>query len=172
MSTRHRYRAALIASAALILLNCSEPPQRVVAPEFAPSKILGGHNPVGLLSCSVLPADSVTQVIGPDGGTINVGPHTFIVPPGALDDTVSITAVAPSDSLRRVSFQPEGLNFNKQAALYLNYDGCDLLGSFLPKRVAYISGSSILDFLPSLDDTLSQRVRGKVSHFSDYAVAW
>jgi len=68
----------------------------------------GGPNPAGLLSCSVLAADSVTQVVGPDGGTITVGPHTFVIPAGALDDTVSITAVAPSDTVRRVSFQPEG----------------------------------------------------------------
>jgi hypothetical protein len=85
---------------------------------------------------------------------------------------VTITAVAPADTIRRVSFQPEGLTFSTPAHLYLSYSGCSLLGSLLPKHVAYISGGSILDLLPSLDDLTSQRVRGSVSHFSDYAVAW
>lgn len=128
---------------------------------------------IGLLRCAPLPYDSVTQTIGPEGGTIFVASHTFTVPEGALDTAVEITAVAPSDTIRHVRFQPEGLEFHQAADLTLSYSGCSLLGSWLPKRVAYVSDSFlILDYLSSLDDFLNQSVTGKVRHFSEYAVAW
>src|SRR5437870_12674495 len=57
-----------------------------------------------LLVCSPLSADSATQVIGATGGAIQVGPHTLTIPAGALGDTVTITAVAPSDTVNRVEF--------------------------------------------------------------------
>jgi hypothetical protein len=39
--------------------------------------------------------------------------------------------------------------------------------------VAYTSADlAILDYLPSLDNALTQTVRGKVQHFSEYAIAW
>jgi hypothetical protein len=127
----------------------------------------------GLLACTPLPADSVTQVIGPDGGTINVGPHTFTVPAGALDSAVAITAVAPSDVVNRVVFQPSGLAFQLPATLTMSYANCGALGSWLPKQVAYVDDLlNIRYFLLSLDNFQSQTVTARVRHFSEYAVAW
>src|SRR5206468_12137398 len=67
-----------------------------------------------LLTCSPLAADSATQTIGDSGGTIYVGPHTLTIPPGALNDTVTITAVAPADTVNRVQFQPQGLTRSEE----------------------------------------------------------
>jgi len=40
-------------------------------------------------------------------------------------------------------------------------------------QIAYTSDSlQILEFLPSVQDTTSQKVTGQLKHFSDYAVAW
>jgi hypothetical protein len=129
--------------------------------------------PTGLLTCTPLAYDSVTQTIGPEGGTITVGGYLLWVPPGALDSAVSITAVTPSDTVNRVRFQPEGLTFQQPAALVMGYGNCDLLGSTLPKQIAYTTDVlQILDYLPSLDDGESQTVRGWLRHFSDYAIAW
>src|SRR2546427_13065070 len=47
-----------------------------------------------LVSCSELPYESVTQVIGPEGGTISFGPHTLVIPAGALAPSGSLTARA------------------------------------------------------------------------------
>ena len=129
---------------------------------------------VTLLSCSAMTADSVSQDIGVSGGTINVGPHTLEIPAFALDSTVTITAIAPADTINRVILLPSGLQFAKKASLTLSYANCDPISVLVPKRVAYVSHdlSQVLDLLPSLDDVLSMRVRGKLDHFSDYVVAW
>jgi hypothetical protein len=168
-------RAALLGGIALVLVSCAEPtnPAPPQAGLFDGDLFGDLRQHIGLLQCTPLPYDSVTQTIGPLGGVIRVGPHTFTVPAGALDTDVTITAVTPSDTINRIQFQPEGLVFNGYATLRMSYANCDLLGSLLPKRVAYVSPDlDILDYLSSLDNVLTQTVRGKVQHFSEYAIAW
>jgi len=106
-------------------------------------------------------------------GTINVGAHSLWIPEGALDTAVTITAVAPSDTLRHVRFQPEGLTFQGSTWLTLSYEGCNLLGSLAPKRIAYTNDVfEILEYILSFDNLWSQKVTGRVQHFSEYAIAW
>jgi hypothetical protein len=169
-------RAALFAGGALLLLRCTEPSPLGIDSRRGPDALVGvplALPNVGLLDCTPLPYDSVTQAIGPEGGTLVVGGHTLTVPPGALDTTVTITAVAPSDTLRHVQFQPEGLQFQVPASLTLSYAQCGLLGSLAPKRITYTTDAfQILEYVPSLDDDLNQTVTGQLRHFSEYAVAW
>ena len=51
--------------------------------------LLDGSPQVGLLRCSPLPYDSVTQTIGPGGGTLSVGPYSLSIPAGALSAAVT-----------------------------------------------------------------------------------
>ena len=126
-----------------------------------------------LLKCAPLPADSASATIGPDGGVIQVGPHQLTIPAGALQDTVTITAVAPSSPVIRVQFEPHGLTFEGSISLSLSYAHCSGLALFVPKQVAYTDGGfNILELLPSLDDLVARRVTGELHHFSDYAIAW
>lgn len=126
-----------------------------------------------LLKCSPMPAASETAEIGPDGGVLQVGPHRLTIPAGALDGTVVITAVAPSDTVNRVELGPEGLTFARSISLTLSYANCQGLGLAFPKQIAYTDGQlNILELLPSLDNFFARRVTGQVSHFSDYAIAW
>ena len=162
-----RLAGAVLVGAAVTLFGCrdSEP----LAPH--PADLLFG--PVGLLGCSPLPADSVTLTIGPEGGTLDVGAHRLTVPAGALFEPVAITAIAPTGTVNQVRFQPEGLVFARSAALTMSYANCDVLGSLLPKRVAYTSDAlGILEYLPSIDNVFARRVTGRVQHFSTYAIAW
>jgi len=167
-------RAALLGWLTLVVVSCAEPTNPVAQHSLFDGDFFSElKQNTGLLQCTPLPYDSVTQTIGPEGGIIRVGPHTFTVPAGALDTDVTITAVTPSDTVNRIQFQPEGLVFNGYTSLRMSYANCDLLGSLLPKRVAYTSADLvILDYLPSLDNVLTQTVRGKVQHFSEYAIAW
>lgn len=174
--------AALVAFgvASFALASCGDAP---TAPTPAPVAALA-HDSVsashdlggwltGLVACTPLPADSASQVIGPAGGTITVGPHSFTVPPGALDSAVTITAVAPSGPNNVVVFQPTGLTFSTPATLTLSYANCGLLAHVLPVQVAYVDSLlNILYDLPSIQHWASQSVSGQVQHFSDYAVAW
>ena len=176
MNTAHLKRFVALLSLALVVASCSDssptsPAARVNPPE---ADLLGGLlGKLGLLSCRPLPAASASQTIGRSGGTMHIGPHTFTVPAGALSHNVTITAYAPSDKYNRVEFGPSGLQFNKSASLSMSYANCSLLGDLLPKHIAYVDQHlSILYLLQSVDNLLTQKVTGKVDHFSDYALAW
>jgi hypothetical protein len=131
-------------------------------------------SPGHLLQCNPLPADSASETIGPEGGTLQVGVHSLSVPPGALETPVTISAVAPTGPVNSVQFEPSGLTFSQPATLTMSYANCGLLWSLIPKRIAYTTDDllQILSYLVSVDHWRSQRVTGQVDHFSTYAVAW
>jgi ethanolamine utilization microcompartment shell protein EutS len=173
---------AAIAAFAIIGVSCAEtsPTAPTAATTAAPQgellDLLGLDQTVrsvGLLTCSPMPAASASAMIGPLGGSIRVGPHRLDVPAGALDRRILITAYAPSARVNRVEFGPHGLDFARPATLTMSYANCDLLGSLLPKRIAYIdSNLNILELLRSLDDAANRRVSARLEHFSEYAVSW
>jgi hypothetical protein len=142
----------------------------------APSAGLIGSllGPTGLLQCSTLPYASTTQTIGTAGGRLSVGPHTLVIPPGALTNPTTITMTLPTRSgVNAVNFKPAGLQFQTPARLTMSYANCQLLGSLLPKRIAYTTDNlQIISYLLSLDNLLSKSVTGKLNHFSDYVIAW
>jgi hypothetical protein len=146
------------------------------SPTPSPSPLLVGDvlTGVGLLKCTPLPYASASKAIGPAGGSLQVGPHTLRIPAGALSQTVTIRAEAPSDVVNSVRLYPEGLQFGGTgASLTMSYANCNLLGRILPKRIAYTTeGLQILSYLLSLDNLLQKNVTGQLRHFSRYAVAW
>jgi len=165
----------LLCGAALAGLSCGESTplgvdSQAPKPEAELNGLLAGQR---LLRCSPLPAASASGIIGPAGGVLQVGPHTLSVPPGALTAPVTITAVAPSDTVRRVHFDPAGLSFAQPVYLTMSYANCGLFWWWVPKRIAYTSDLlQILEYLPSFDSQTSQTVIGRLLHFSQYAVAW
>jgi len=168
----------LIAPVLLLVaaLACSErtPTTAPVAPAPDASLIGALLGPTGLLKCSALPYASDVETIGPLGGVLRAGPHTLVIPPGALSAPTTITMTAPTGlGVNAVKFAPEGLRFITPAALTMSYSNCSLLGKLLPKRIAYTDDNlNILTYLLSLDNLLSKNVTGKVNHFSDYVIAW
>ena len=171
-------RRLLIAPVLLLVvaLACTDrTPTSVPAAPAPDASLIGGLlGATGLLKCSSLPYASQTRTIGPLGGTISAGPHTLVIPPGALTSPTAITMTAPTGlGVNAVKFQPAGLRFVTPAALTMSYANCSLLGKILPKRIAYTDNNlNILSYLLSLDNLLSKRVTGKVNHFSAYVVAW
>src|ERR687887_273951 len=121
--------AALLVAAVATFLGCTDSSpvgMRVPAPAFQTSATRPG-----LLYCPQK-YDSVSKVMGPKGGFFSVGPHMLWVGKNALRDTVTITAVAPADTVRWVRFQPEGLQFPANpvhgyptgALIYTSYKDC------------------------------------------------
>lgn len=169
-------RAALCAAAIFTLTSCGERTPLGVEPRpAAPSRdLIGGSLTLpSLLSCTPLDYDSTTQVVGPGGGLISVGPHFLIIPAGALSAPTTITAVVRPDTVNAVHFEPQGLQFNSPAYLSMSYANCNLLGSLVPKQIAYTTDDlDILELLTSWDNLWAERVTGQVHHFSEYAVAW
>lgn len=155
------------------LLGCSDRAPTGVTP--APLLFYGPTPFDGLLQCTPLTSDSVSQTIGPLGGVIAVGPHRLVIPAGALAEPVVITAIVPADTVNRIQFEPQGLTFQQPASLSMSYANCGTLPllRIFPKQIAYTSDAlAILELLPSVDDFAGQTVTGQVAHFSDYAIAW
>jgi hypothetical protein len=172
--------ALLVAgSLAVAAWSCGDinAPTSVAVPVAAPAPsadLVGGLlRATGLLRCTPLPYDSMSQVIGPAGGELHAGPHVLRVPAGALAQPVLISMAAPSENVNSVRFSPEGLRFTRSASLTMSYANCNLLGRLLPKRIAYTTdGLDILSYLLSLDNLFQKQVTGRLDHFSRYALAW
>jgi len=183
MKTRRFVLPVVLGAAAAVVLSCRAPlpsgpgssdlvgatvtdstvTDSTASPPTAPIDSLVHF--VGLLHCTPQPADTATQVIGFF--------DTFTVPAGALLTPVSITMVAASDTVNRVHFEPEGLQFLQPASLTMSYANCDTFGAMIPKNIAWTTDLlAILEYLKSWDDHHAQTVTGQVNHFSEYAVAW
>ena len=184
---------ALLAGAAIALLSCTDPTPVAVQTltlEAARSKDTTSttntsttSKKTGLVACSQT-YDSVTKVIGPLGDTLQVGHHILVVHPLALTGTVSITAVAPADTVRWVRFHPDGLVFQPtvdgwSALLYTNYKDCGV-PTTQTVRLAQVSDALAIEvYLPTYVQSrknpwsqANQYVVGLLEHFSNYAVAW
>jgi len=135
-----------------------------------------------LVTCRPLPYDSVTRTIGPEGGFIEVRHNWLVVPRGALSAPVTITAVAPSDTVAMVRFQPEGLQFQTTAMLVLTYDNCRVPKTVTPRIALVTDALDVIGFLTPVNGPLHdnrfkkaharRQVIGELQHFSNYAVAW
>lgn len=137
------------------------------------SRARGGSDSLSLFACAAdSVADSASAVIGPLGGQIKFGPHTLIVPPGALLRSTTITATAPGDGYVDAVFQPQGLHFLLPAQLTLSYAQCSPAPDHQPS-ITYLQSllGDILDILPSLDNPSKGQVVAPITHFSVYAVA-
>ncbi|HJS43961.1 MAG TPA: hypothetical protein VJ755_10855 [Gemmatimonadales bacterium] len=171
---------AVRALAALVLvcllsLSCEAPTTPPTDLPQQPEALIGSLvEPTGLLQCSALPSATSARIIGSEGGSISAGPHTLVIPPAALSQPTAITmTLLTGRGVNAVSFAPEGLQFRRPVALTMSYTNCNLLGTLLPKRIAYIDGElNVLEYLLSLDNLFAKRVTGKLDHFSDYVVAW
>ncbi len=177
---------ALLAGASAAASSCSDPsPVGVQPPPLTEQKVGAGR----LLSCPPAAYDSVTQVIGPAGGLLVVGGHVLVVDSLALTSPVSITAVAPSQSVNLVRFRPEGLKFKPGvhgigALVATNLDNCGVHPNQVLQIVHVDDSLSILGYLqaPTSTDSAvvvkyktylgSLWVGGLLHHFSNYAVAW
>jgi len=179
---------------ALLASSCSDPSPVGVGPE-TPGLLAGRVKSSGtsLVQCARVARDSVTQVIGPAGGWFVVGANVLWVDSLALSAPVKITAVAPSDTVRRVRLRPDGLVFKTGthglgAVVATNLENCKLRHNEVPRIANVTDALSVVEYLESptaaVDSLLVMRFRvdtggwtpywafGALRHFSNYAVAW
>ena len=177
---------ALLLGVAAAEMNCSDPSPLGVESSTLAARRVGGAR---LISCSLLAYDSVTQVVGPAGGVLVAGGHVLFVDSLALTSPVSITMVAPSQSVNVVRFRPEGLKFRNGvhgigALVATSVDNCGVHPNQVLQVVNVSESLDILGYLqaPTTTDSLvvikyktylgSLWVGGLLKHFSNYAVAW
>lgn len=124
-----------------------------------------------LLVCSSEPYAVTTKTIGKDGGKLQVGNHTLVIPSGALNKNTTITAEQIQGRTNSIRFSPEGLKFQKSAELTMNYKNC--LVVLVSKHIVYTDENlKILEVLKSLDLFGKKTVTAPIDHFSRYAVAF
>lgn len=188
----------LLAGAAALVSSCADTSPagvdvRTPAPPAGVTASPGGDDGDGedgdenedsdsLVSCRPLPYDSVTKTIGPAGGVIEVRRNWLVILPGALSAPVTITAVAPSDTLALVRFQPDGLQFQRTAFLVVTYDNCRVPRRVTPRIALVTDELEVIEFLAPVSGSVGDRLLGKarkgrhvigqLQHFSNYAVAW
>jgi hypothetical protein len=75
--------------------------------------------------CRPLPYDAQVKVVGPEGGQLQVGPHTVRIPRGALTQHYVITAELPVSEAVSVRLSPHGLRFVRMPVLTLSYAHCN-----------------------------------------------
>jgi len=177
----------------VVASSCSDPSP--TGSDLETPGVLAGRarSTTNLVKCAPVAYDSVSQVIGPAGGWFVVGANVLWVDSLALSAPVKITAVAPSDTVRRVRLHPDGLVFKTGthglgAVIATNLDRCKLRKNTLPRIANVTDALAIVEYLESpsagVDSLIVARFRadsggwtpyfafGALRHFSNYAVAW
>lgn len=133
------------------------------------SYALGKHD---LLYCEPLRYTATVKIVGPEGATLDFGPHKLEIPVGALAGYTVITAEMPVSLSVSSKFSPHGTTFLVAPKLALSYKHCNRPITLL-EHVVYTNGlgGEVLETPPSVDDTVNERALAWLSHFSIYALA-
>ncbi len=160
----------------VIAAGCSNVPSAPVQEESPAQPNLIGSLISALLpgSCPNQESAETSAVIGPRGGTLQVGAHTIVIPPSALSKDIRITAKTGSQAGNAIQFGPEGLRFNTYATVTFDISNCRGWGLLRLPVVVYTDNLllSILELEPSVVNSREKTVSGHITHFSRYAVAY
>lgn len=130
------------------------------------------HGNGALIRCDNQLAGTASATIGPKGGQIAVGRNRLIVQPGALKETVLISAVVPEDDVSLMQLAPHGLVFRKPVLLVLDAEHCGLRSSDTPDVVYVNDAGAILERIEARYYPKYKAVAAPIEHFSGYALAW
>ncbi len=156
----------------VIAAGCSNVPSQPTQ-EPANASLSGFVNGLVIGNCTNAPRFELSKPVGPEGGKLQMGPHTLDIPAGALSETVVITATSSGSKGNAVTFGPEGLRFKTFARLTLSTANCSGLGPFRLPFVVYTDDLlNILEREPSIPNLHAKRTTGLITHFSRYAIAY
>lgn len=113
---------------------------------------------------------SVSAVIGPDGGTLQMdGGYRIDFPAGALAQPTTIT-MTPSAQYVGVELEPHGITFpaGHQPLLTIGYGGANLLGLSNLAIVYVNDANQILEVLPTVWNFRTHSLSARLQHFSGY----
>ncbi len=153
---------------AAFIFACSDPLTAPDQPEFG----MAARIPPTFTTCRPQPPAVSSAWIGRQGGTIKTGGHVFIVPAGALSRRTLITMEAPSDTINRVVFSPEGLTFaaGYSPHLVMSFKNCSMRAR-AKEQIAYVNDAlQVVEVTASVSDTVGLTVDGSLHHFSEYVL--
>jgi hypothetical protein len=153
---------------AAFIFACSDPLAAPDQPQFG----MAARVPPTFTTCRPQPRVVTSAWIGRKGGTIKAGGHVFTVPEGALSSRTLITMEAPSDTINRVVFGPEGLTFaaGHSPHLVMSYRNCSMRGR-AKLEIAFVNDAlQVVEVTASVSDTVGLTVDGSLHHFSEYVL--
>lgn len=159
----------------VIAAGCSNAPSEpsVEAPNLS---LLGDIKGLLFADCPNSAKFDEQEDIGPSGGTLQMGPHTLVIPAGALSQTVTIRAKTSNSGPGKgngIDFKPNGLRFNRPVVLTISTANCKGLGLLNLPLIVYTDDLlNILELEPSIPNPFKKNVTGLITHFSRYAVAY
>jgi hypothetical protein len=149
----------------------------------AGDKIGGGATPLvnstyweSLYGAQINPASySVSTWIGPNGGTLRLGPNRIDVPAGAVDSYVNFSMTYGSMTGIAVDCSPSPMTFNVPVRLTLSFWGTQYDhgrdgNNPADLRVYYMPPEGSVEELPTEVDPQGLVVRANVNHFSRYII--
>jgi hypothetical protein len=112
-------------------------------------------------------------VIGPLGGILRFGPHSLIVPAGAVNSDVLITLSNASTTAIAIDCGPSPFTFNVPVTLVLSYMGTQYANGNggpnpISMHVYFMAPDGHTEMEPSVVDPSGMTVSGQITHFSRY----
>lgn len=115
-----------------------------------------------------------SATIGRNGGILRMGPHTLVVPRGALSSSVTIRVRVASLTAIAVDCDPSPFQFNCPVQLTLSYAGTQYDGNGdggnPPLNIFYMAADGSLEQLSSTVSRESSTVTAFTDHFSRYII--
>ena len=178
-------RFAPVLLVVVALASCSDTPiapKAVDAPEPQMDVTSNGYTYITETSPFDLGGLSISGVIGILGGTLNLGGHTLVVPPGAVTVPTLFTLTLPTDKyvnidlLATVQTLLGGLlnvgekGFNKPVVLSMTYKRATNVTDPSKLFIAYMPRYGAPEKLPSIVDQNKKLVYSVLPHFSKYCM--
>lgn len=139
---------------------------------------LGTAGKATLLQCDPAAAgQSVTGLIGPQGGVLAIGNTRVVIPELAVLQPTDFTLTVPASRLVEISVRAGSAQhfvFERPVLVSIDYGRCASgLSPLRPVSAWYIDESSkaLLERMPSLDLRAANTVTFQTGHLSGYAVA-
>lgn len=158
----------------VIAAGCSSTPSEPVQEQ--PQMQAGLIKGLLFANCPNAPQFDVRKNIGTAGGTLTMGPHTLVIPAGALSRTVEIRAKTSNSGKGKgngIEFKPDGLSFSRPVILTISTANCSGLGLLNLPLIVYTDDLwNILELQLSIPNLFEKEVTGFINHFSRYAVAY
>lgn len=172
--------AAVLAVSLVTLLSCSETTavDSGSAPDEASTSSLFGSAPK-LVECPTSETQSTTAQIGVDGGLLQLGGTSVMIPIGALLGDTEFTLTVPASRYVEVQIEAQGhegqrFDFELPVVVSVDYSRCSRSNILrAPLAAWYIDDDTkqLLEEMVSIDDKLLQRVTFTTGHLSTYAIA-
>lgn len=118
------------------------------------------------LPCNVVAPLSGSAIVGPRGGTLDIGPHRLTIPAGALTVPTRISGSIDAGPTVVIHFQPTGLQFKKPAGLIFDASSCGQV----PNALYFDELGGQLEVIPAVFSNWWHTIAAPIDHFSNYAL--